>query len=104
MLCQVLILGYDGLPSPSKVYGSDGLGSPSYILPTLISSFDKALERMCDAWLARPTPPRTERKNVEQPTSIVTHRGLEVNPKACPAWRPDLCGHAVLARRATGEV
>jgi len=46
---------------------------------------------------ACPTPPRTEQKNVEQPIAIVTHRRLEVNPKAYPAWMPDLCGHAVLA-------
>jgi hypothetical protein len=35
-------------------------------------------------------------EHVEQPTTIVTHRRLEVNPKAYPAWRPDLYGHALL--------
>ncbi len=54
---------------------------------------------------ACPTPPRTEPKNVEQPIAIVTHRRLEVNPKAYPAWTPDLCGHAVLCgpKRKAGD-
>ena len=48
--------------------------------------------------MACPTPPRTEAENVEQPTTIVTHRRLEVNPKASAAWKRRLSGHAVLGR------
>jgi hypothetical protein len=48
---------------------------------------------------ARPTPPPDEAKHVEQSISIVTHRRLNVNPKAYAAGRPDLCGHALLAGR-----
>ena len=35
-------------------------------------------------------------ENVEQPTTIVTHRRLEVNPKATAAWMRRLSGHAML--------
>ncbi|MCA9123865.1 MAG: hypothetical protein H6821_01005 [Planctomycetaceae bacterium] len=39
----------------------------------------------------------SEAENVEQPTTIVTHRRLEVNPQASAAWMRRLSGHAVLA-------
>ena len=38
-----------------------------------------------------------EAENVEQPKTIVTHRPLEVNPKASAAWMRRLSGHAALA-------
>jgi hypothetical protein len=38
-----------------------------------------------------------EAENVEQPTTILTHRRLEVNPKASAAWMRRLSGHAMLA-------
>jgi len=56
-----------------------------------------------------PTPPPTgrmpdaapnEAENVEQPMTIVTHRRLEVNPKASAAWMRRLSGHALLAVRS----
>ncbi len=37
-----------------------------------------------------------EADNVEQPSTIFTHRRLEVNPEAYPARKPDLSGHAML--------
>jgi hypothetical protein len=45
---------------------------------------------------AFPTPPRTKRKNAEQLTTILTHRRLEVNPKASAAWMRQLSGNASL--------
>jgi hypothetical protein len=38
-----------------------------------------------------------EAKNVEQPTTVITRRRVEVKTKAYPAWMPDLSGHALLA-------
>jgi hypothetical protein len=38
-----------------------------------------------------------EAENVEQPKTIVTHRRLEVNPKASAAWMRRPSGHAMLA-------
>jgi hypothetical protein len=38
-----------------------------------------------------------EAKDVEQPKTILTHRRLEVNPKASAAWMRRLSEHAVLA-------
>ncbi len=37
-----------------------------------------------------------EAENVKQPKTIVTHRWLEVNPKASAAWMRRLSGHAML--------
>jgi hypothetical protein len=37
-----------------------------------------------------------EAENVEQPTTIVTHRRLEVNPKASAAWIRRLRGKAIV--------
>ncbi|MBC8868154.1 MAG: hypothetical protein H8E44_01985 [Planctomycetes bacterium] len=44
-----------------------------------------------------------EAEDVELPVTIVTHRRVEVNPKAYSAWRPNLCGHAVLGGAAKLE-
>jgi len=53
---------------------------------------------MCTAnGFACPTPPLIEAENVEPPKTIVTHRRLEVNPKASAAWMRRLSGHAVLS-------
>jgi len=41
-----------------------------------------------------------EAENVEQPRTVMTRPRPEVKRKAYPAWRPDLCGHAVLAAAA----
>jgi hypothetical protein len=49
---------------------------------------------------ACPTPRANEAENVEQRKTIVTHRRVEVNPKASAQWMWRLNGHAVLAGKA----
>jgi len=43
-----------------------------------------------------------EAENVEQSKTIVTHRWLEVNPKASAAWMRRLSGHALLGGARSG--
>ncbi|MDA1052545.1 MAG: hypothetical protein O3C40_18975 [Planctomycetota bacterium] len=48
-----------------------------------------------------PNAAQNEVDSVEQPKTIVTHRRLEVNPKASAAWMRRLSGRAVLDDRTT---